>query len=164
MRHIVFVFIVLLTMMGTVFSEPQEPAKQAKGMKLDEKLTNALDMEFAKIPAGDFQMGITENDAARLIQRRLVDWPLGDWLKAVSLDVADLYRVNGRYPRWNPVALVALVLGVLPNVPGFLKSTHVIEGEATFFDDLYVYAWFTGFFVAFAVYFAGMRAWRPRAA
>ena len=82
-----------------------------------------------------------------------------------TLDVPDLYRVSGRYPRWNPVALVALVLGVLPNVPGFLHSTHVIEAEPGFFDDLYVYAWFTGFLLAFGVYWAGTRLTaRPAAA
>jgi NCS1 family nucleobase:cation symporter-1 len=80
-----------------------------------------------------------------------------------TLDVPDLYRVDGRYPRWNPVALVALVVGVLPNVPGFLKSTHVIEGEPGFFDDLYVYAWFTGFLLAFGVYWAGTKATSRRA-
>lgn len=49
----------------------------------DQKLTNSLGMPFVKIPAGEFQMGITENDAKRLIQRRLVDWPLENWEKQV---------------------------------------------------------------------------------
>ena len=49
----------------------------------DQKRTKHLGMQFVKIPAGEFRMGITENDAARLIQRRLVDWPLGDWEKQV---------------------------------------------------------------------------------
>lgn len=74
-----------------------------------------------------------------------------------TLDVPDLYRLEGRYPRWNPVALVALVVGVLPSVPGFLHSTHLVEAEHGVLDELYVYAWFTGFLLAFAVYFVGMR-------
>jgi len=49
---------------------------------------------------------------------------------------------------------------VLPNVPGFLKSTHVIEGAANFWDDLYVYAWFTGFGIAFGVYYATQKVMR----
>ena len=49
----------------------------------DQKLTNSLGMPFVKIPAGEFQMGITENDAKRLIQRRLVEWPLENWEKQV---------------------------------------------------------------------------------
>jgi len=73
------------------------------------------------------------------------------------LHVPDPYRLDGRYPRLNPVALIALVLGILPNVPGFLHSTHVIEAEHGFFDDLYVYAWFTGFLLAFGVYWLGTR-------
>ena len=44
-------------------------------------------------------------------------------VRRCALDVDDLYRVHGRYPKWNPVALVALVLGVLPNVPGFLHAS-----------------------------------------
>ena len=83
MRQIVFVFILLFTMAGAASSESHEPSKKAKGRELDGNLTNSLDMQFVKIPAGEFQMGITENDAARLIQSRLVDWPLGDWEKKV---------------------------------------------------------------------------------
>ena len=48
-----------------------------------QKLTNSLGMPFVKIPAGEFQMGITKNDAERLIQRRLLDWPLESWEKQV---------------------------------------------------------------------------------
>ena len=88
-------------------------------------------------------------------------------LRRTELDVADLYRLQGRYGRINWVAIVALVVGVLPNVPGFLKSAHVIgwDGDVmapkTFFDAIYVYAWFTGFLVSSAVYLAGMRLRAP---
>ena len=79
-------------------------------------------------------------------------------LRDKTLDVPDLYRTEGRYPKWNPVAIVALVLGVLPNVPGFLHSTHVVEAaQPGFFDDLYVYAWFTGFLLAFGLYWLGSK-------
>jgi NCS1 family nucleobase:cation symporter-1 len=69
-----------------------------------------------------------------------------------QLDVEDLYRPNGRYAGVNVWAVLALILGVLPNVPGFLKSAHVLTGPETLFDSLYVYAWFTGFLIAGAVY------------
>jgi NCS1 family nucleobase:cation symporter-1 len=46
---------------------------------------------------------------------------------------------------------------VLPNVPGFLHSTHAIESVPAFWDVLYVYAWFTGFLLAGAVYWVGKR-------
>src|SRR5262249_39238869 len=69
-------------------------------------------------------------------------------LRKKELDVADLYRTNGRYKSFNWVAIAALAAGVLPNIPGFLKSAHIIAGEPNFFDAIYVYAWFTGFLLA----------------
>ena len=73
-------------------------------------------------------------------------------LKRGKLDVEELYRVEGRYAgvRWTAVA--ALGLGVLPNLPGFLKSTHLILGPASFWDALYPYAWFSGFFISGLLY------------
>jgi NCS1 family nucleobase:cation symporter-1 len=80
------------------------------------------------------------------------------WIvRRCELDVPDLYRPEGRYRGTNPVAVVALVLGIVPNVPGFLKSTHLLAGPENFFDSIYVYAWFTGFLIAGGIYLAGMR-------
>ena len=78
-------------------------------------------------------------------------------LRRRELDVADLYRPNGRYAGTNPVALVALAAGVLPNLPGFLSSARIVGGLPGFFDAIYPYAWFTGFALAAAVYLTGMR-------
>jgi len=89
-------------------------------------------------------------------------------LRRTELDVADLYRPRGRYPRVNWIAMAALLAGVLPNVPGFLKSAHVIGWSGgvmepkNFFDAIYVYAWFTGFLLSGALYLAGMRMLAPR--
>ena len=48
------------------------------------------------------------------------------WLiRRTRLDVDALYRADGRYAYrggWNPAALVAFAAGVLPNLPGFLKT------------------------------------------
>lgn len=82
-------------------------------------------------------------------------------LRKRKLHVADLYRVKGRYAGTNWVALLALVVGVLPNVIGFLKSAKVLDGEPDMWDAVYVYAWFTGFFLAGAVYY-GMTKLGPR--
>jgi NCS1 family nucleobase:cation symporter-1 len=79
-----------------------------------------------------------------------------------ELDVDDLYRVGGQYAGIAPVALVALIAGIAPNVPGFLKSAHVIGGAPNLFDDLYVYAWFIGFLVAGSIYTLGTLAFRNR--
>ncbi len=78
-------------------------------------------------------------------------------LRRQELDVADLYRPNGRYAGINWVAITALFVGVIPNIPGFLKSAHVIEGAAGFFDAIYVYAWFTGFLLSGAIFYVGMK-------
>jgi NCS1 family nucleobase:cation symporter-1 len=85
-------------------------------------------------------------------------------LRGRELDVADLYRPHGRYAGVNPHALVALTLGVLPNVPGFLKATGFLTGEKNFFDELYVYAWFVGVAISGVAYLALMRASKPSGA
>ncbi len=84
-------------------------------------------------------------------------------IRRTELDVMELYRPEGKYKGVNPVAMVALVVGVLPNLPGFLKAAGVTSGPPNFFDDLYVYAWFTGFILAFIIYVVGMRLRSPAA-
>lgn len=84
------------------------------------------------------------------------------WLvRGTELHVRDLYRLEGRYPRWNPVAMVALILGVLPNIPGFLHAAGLFESVPAVFDTIYVYAWFVGFFLAGGIYWLGMRGREP---
>jgi NCS1 family nucleobase:cation symporter-1 len=80
-------------------------------------------------------------------------------LRRGRLDVPDLYRRGGRYEYSrgvNPVAIVALVAGVLPCVPGFLAQAFpgTFGGIAPFWRGLYSYAWFLGFAVAAVVYMA----------
>jgi NCS1 family nucleobase:cation symporter-1 len=74
-----------------------------------------------------------------------------------TLDVPDLYRPHGRYAGTNPVAVFALVIGVLPNLPGFLKAAGAFSGPPTFWDSLYVYAWFVGVLIAGVAYTVGMK-------
>ncbi len=80
-------------------------------------------------------------------------------LRKQQLDVDDLYRRGGAYEYkggFNPSALIALIVGVLPCVPGFFQQlTNIALKKAgqeipspTFFDTLYTYAWFVGFGVA----------------
>ncbi|MBL8860295.1 MAG: NCS1 family nucleobase:cation symporter-1 [Planctomycetes bacterium] len=75
-------------------------------------------------------------------------------LRRRELDVPDLYRANGRYAGVNPSAILALVLGIAPNVPGFLAQTRVIALDSGFLTTLYTYAWFVGFALAGLIYFA----------
>jgi NCS1 family nucleobase:cation symporter-1 len=81
-----------------------------------------------------------------------------------ELDVPELYRVKSKYTTFNPVAMIALVIGVLPNLPGFLKAAGLFADNpelwasigASFWDAIYVYAWFIGFALAGVVYVIGM--------
>lgn len=87
------------------------------------------------------------------------------WRKG-KLDLVALYQLDGeyRYTRgFSVVAMVALVAGVLPSLPGFLVQVKVVrEGAVSaFWVGLYHYTWFVGFGVAFGVYLLG-RKWFPK--
>jgi nucleobase:cation symporter-1, NCS1 family len=84
-------------------------------------------------------------------------------IRRTRLDLAGLYRKNGPYwytGGFNPRALVALVLGIAPCVPGFLANiseswkAYLTPADPTHFSivDLYPYAWFISFGVSFATY------------
>ncbi|WP_454760882.1 NCS1 family nucleobase:cation symporter-1 [Caulobacter segnis] len=88
------------------------------------------------------------------------------WIvRKAQLVVDDLYAKDGAYAYrggWNPAAIVALVLGVLPNLPGFLAAAapHLFAGVGAFWTGLYTYAWFVGLAIAAGVYGVMMRG-RP---
>ena len=83
----------------------------------------------------------------------LVDYFL---IRKTVLNVEDLYRSNGIYAGVNPVAIIALVLGVLPNIPGFLANVGLYSGSG-FIVNLYNYAWFIGLGISSLVYYVLMR-------
>jgi NCS1 family nucleobase:cation symporter-1 len=79
-----------------------------------------------------------------------------------KLNVNALYQAIGEYTfvggiSW--VAIVALILGALPSLPGFLVNVNWVSADAvpTFLAHLYNYAWFIGFGVAFVAYLAGRK-------
>jgi nucleobase:cation symporter-1, NCS1 family len=84
-------------------------------------------------------------------------------IRRQRLVVDDLYRERGAYTYRggvNPRAVAALVLAVLPVVPGFLRAVTTPGGavaDPTFFDRLYSYAWFVTFGLSFLAYLALMR-------
>jgi NCS1 family nucleobase:cation symporter-1 len=78
-------------------------------------------------------------------------------IRKKELNVAALYSATGGYAykggiSW--VAIVALVVGALPSLPGFLVAIQAINGAGlpSFLLGLYHYAWFVGFGLAFAAY------------
>ncbi len=80
------------------------------------------------------------------------------FIRKKSLILNDLYKFGGIYTYNNGVnwkAVIALLLGILPNVPGFLLQVKLID-PSTFPDiisGIYNYAWFVGFFISGLVYY-----------
>ncbi len=80
------------------------------------------------------------------------------WRKR-KLDLAALYQPNGEYRYTNGyswAAIVALVVGVLPSLPGFLVIVKQLDAAKVpaLLVNLFDYAWFVGFGLAFVIYLA----------
>jgi NCS1 family nucleobase:cation symporter-1 len=79
-------------------------------------------------------------------------------IRKTQLDQAGLYLKNGPYwysGGFNVAALLALGLGIVPCVPGFLATIKFAD-FGSFWTELYKYAWFVGFGISFVVYAAAM--------
>jgi NCS1 family nucleobase:cation symporter-1 len=88
-------------------------------------------------------------------------------LRKRELSSRDLYLPEGQY-RYrngvNPTAIIALVVAVVPVVPGFIRAARTPGGQVAdpfWIDSLYTYAWFVTFSLGFVVYL--MLSRRPRA-
>jgi NCS1 family nucleobase:cation symporter-1 len=84
-------------------------------------------------------------------------------VRKTNLDLIQLYAKEGSYwynGGWNPKALVALVAGIVPNLPGFLGKIGAVK-VAAWWIELYHYAWFVSFGISFAVYAALSLSGRP---
>lgn len=84
------------------------------------------------------------------------------FIRKRELAVTELYSYSGRYRfsnGYNSKAIIALLIGILPNVPGFLLQIKLISATAfpAWISDLYNYAWFVGFFVSGVVYLLLMK-------
>ena len=91
------------------------------------------------------------------------------FVRKQKLITEDLYRSNGIYSYkngFNSGAIIALFVGFLPNLPGFLLQIKLISSTAfpAWISQLYNYAWFVGFFVSGIVYIFLMKAKVRRAA
>lgn len=77
-------------------------------------------------------------------------------LRARSLNIDDLFSYDKGGLYWytngyNVSALVALVVSIVPNIPGFLASTGALDCPEVF-TVIYSNAWFVGFCLAGFVY------------
>ncbi|MBI5631593.1 MAG: NCS1 family nucleobase:cation symporter-1 [Elusimicrobia bacterium] len=75
-------------------------------------------------------------------------------IRRCHLSLPELYEPSGRYwyrNGFNTKAILALILGILPLIPGFLGTIGALEARP-FWVTLYHYAWFISFGISFAVY------------
>ena len=83
-----------------------------------------------------------------------------------KLNLRDLFELRGEYTYSNGTnwrAVAALVLSILPALPGFLRAAATEGGivkNPGFFDHLYTYAWFVTFALSFVLYLAFMKRHR----
>jgi NCS1 family nucleobase:cation symporter-1 len=80
-------------------------------------------------------------------------------LRGTRLDLRGLYAADGAYwytRGFNPFAMIALVLGIAPCVPGFLGTIGVFQVES-FWISLYHYAWFISFGISAISYLLLMK-------
>ena len=83
-------------------------------------------------------------------------------IRGTRLDHRELFDENGEYAYtggWNIAAVVALAIGVLPNLPGFLNTAFpaAFPNVPDVFKTLYTYAWFVGLALAAVVYGVWMK-------
>ncbi|HQV43182.1 MAG: NCS1 family nucleobase:cation symporter-1 [Chitinophagaceae bacterium] len=84
------------------------------------------------------------------------------FIRKKELQLDELYKTSGAYSYskgFNQKAIVALVLGILPNLPGFLLQIKLIGANVFpgWISQLYNYAWFVGFVVSALLYYILMK-------
>ena len=89
------------------------------------------------------------------------------FIRRQQLQLNELYSHQGQYGfrnGFNSAAIVALLAGVLPNIPGFLLQIKLISATTfpVWVSNLYNYAWFVGFFISGIIYMLLMRNYKGR--
>lgn len=84
------------------------------------------------------------------------------FIRKQQLNPTELYQHNGQYSYnkgFNVKAIIALLLGILPNLPGFLTQIKAMNIGTVWpwVAHLYNYAWFVGFFVSGITYLLIMK-------
>jgi NCS1 family nucleobase:cation symporter-1 len=87
-------------------------------------------------------------------------------IRRTRLDLGALYRPAGPYwyaGGFNPLAMIALAVGIAPCVPGFLGTVGAIE-VAPAWMTMYNYAWFISFALSAVSYLLLMKVSGPGSA
>ena len=84
------------------------------------------------------------------------------FIRKQQLIVKDLYSNKGLYAFSNGInraAIIALLIGILPNVPGFLTNVNLLSEQSVplWLSHIYNYAWFVGFTVSGMIYWLMMK-------
>ncbi len=82
------------------------------------------------------------------------------FVRRCRLNAVAFYQRNKDYEYhrgWNPYAILALVLGILPNLAGFLTAIGAIDSAPAYLVEIYNYAWFVGAFTSGICYYFFMR-------
>ena len=84
------------------------------------------------------------------------------FIRKQQLQLNELYKANGAHSfsnGFNASAIIALLLGIIPNIPGFLVQVKLLSETSmpSWIIHLYSYAWFVGFFVSGISYWLLMR-------
>ena len=84
------------------------------------------------------------------------------FIRKQTLVVDDLYNIKGIYSfksGFNFCAIIALLIGIAPNVPGFFTTIKVFPADMfpNWIIGLYSYAWFVGFALSGFVYWLLMK-------
>ncbi|MEO8764511.1 MAG: NCS1 family nucleobase:cation symporter-1 [Ginsengibacter sp.] len=87
------------------------------------------------------------------------------FIRKQQLVTTELYQHTGQYTfnnGFNTRAIIALLLGILPNIAGFLVTIKVLARDAVpqWLSHLYNYAWFVGFFVSGITYILMIRSYK----
>jgi NCS1 family nucleobase:cation symporter-1 len=88
------------------------------------------------------------------------------FVRKQQLSTHDLYKVKGQYTfknGFNYCAIIALLAGIVPNIPGFLVTIKLVAAGSVpgWIAHLYNYAWFVGFFISGLTYLFMMRKYKP---
>ena len=79
-------------------------------------------------------------------------------IRRQQLSLPDLFKVEGKYSYkngYNSKAIIALVVSILPVIPGFINAATTPGGviaDPGIADHIYTYAWFVTFALSFLIY------------